>query len=593
MKRALILLAGVCSGTAFAQDSGVPGRSAPEFRIEGNINKPTQLPADPARLKLPDGYRVDIVARDLGNARMLAVGADGAVYVTRRSEADVLLLKDTDGDGRYEVRRVVASRPDMHGIAIDGSTAYLMTAHEIFTAPVLAGGDLGPLTQIVGGLPAAGQHPNRTLGIGPDGMIYASVGSTCNACVETSPFNATMMQISKDGKQRKIHASGLRNTIGFDWNPRNGQLWGMDHGIDWLGDEAQPEELNSIEQGKRYGWPYIYADGRRNPQDVPPNGLTMEDWDRMSERMVAGYTAHAAPMQMAFNRGTGFARDTQGDAFVAMRGSWNRTDPKGYEVVRIRFDANGKPGQIEPFMTGFLTRAPGGEAGWTGRPTGLAFAPDGSMLVTDSENGVLYRVRYEGTDRPAAELAKPVMPAARPPAGPIAMARPETQASGKLKVSSAAFNANGMLAERFSDYHQKVSPPIAWTGAPEGTRSFAILVDDPDAASVKPVAHWVAWNIPATTTNLPEGLPGTPQLASPKTMRQGANQAGSTGWYGPRPPIGDRPHRYHVQVFALDSQLTTLPGATREQLLQDMRGHVLAKGEIIGRYAQPRPPAKP
>lgn len=593
MLRLLVLASGLSATTVMAQDAGVPGRTSPEFRIEGNINKPTQLAPDPAKLRVPDGYRVDVVASDLGNARMLAVAADGTVYVTRRSEADVLMLKDADRDGRYEVRRTVASRPDMHGITLDGSTAYLMTASEIFTAPILADGSFGALTQIVGGLPAAGQHPNRTLAIGPDGMIYASVGSTCNACVETSPFNATMMRISKDGMRRTIHASGLRNTIGFDWNPRDGKLWGMDHGIDWLGDEAQPEELNLIEAGKRYGWPYIYADGRRNPQDVPPNGLTMEDWDRMSQRMVMGYTAHAAPMQMAFNRGTGFARDTQGDAFVAFRGSWNRADPKGYEVVRIRFDGAGRPTVMEPFLTGFLTKAPGGEAGWTGRPTGLAFTPDGSMLVTDSENGMLYRVSYTGSDRPAAALPRPAIPAAAPPAGPIAMERPETGATGRLTVTSPAFRSGAPLALRFSDYGEKASPPLVWSGAPTNTRSFAIIVDDPDAASAKPVVHWVGWNIPASTTSLPEGLPGTPQLAAPKAMRQGANQPGFTGWYGPRPPIGDRPHRYHFQVFALDTELATIPGATREELLRDMAGHVVARGEIVGTYAQARKPEKP
>ena len=129
-------------------------------------------------------------------------------------------------------------------------------------------------------LPDAGQHANRVLAVGPDGKLYLSVGSTCNECNESNPENATLLQMNPDGKSRRIFASGLRNTIGFDWNPRDGKLWGMDQGMDWLGDDDQPEELNRIEQGKRYGWPYIYAapaaaerpDVRRLGPDEPAHG---------------------------------------------------------------------------------------------------------------------------------------------------------------------------------------------------------------------------------------------------------------------------------------------------------------------------------
>ena len=132
----------------------------------------------------------------------------------------------------------------------------------------------------------------------------------------------------------------------------------MDHGIDWLGNDAQREELNRIEQGAGYGWPYIYEDGKQNPQDDPPGGITMEQWDSMSRRPALTYTAHAASMQLAFYRGGMFPAEYQGDAFVAMRGSWNRKPPSGYEIVRIRF-RDGKPEKIEPFVTGFLQQRGG------------------------------------------------------------------------------------------------------------------------------------------------------------------------------------------------------------------------------------------
>ena len=198
---------------------------------------------------------------------------------------------------------------------------YLVGARVAWSAPINPDGTLGELKTLVDDLPDAGQHANRTIAVGPDGRLYVSVGSTCNECNESNPENATLLAMTKEGKSRRIVASGLRNTIGFDWNPRDGKLWGLDQGIDRLGDEEQPEELNQIEPGKRYGWPYIFADGRKNPHQQPINGLTSDDWDRMSQRMVMGYTAHAAAMQLKFASRSAFPVDAQGDAFATFRGS--------------------------------------------------------------------------------------------------------------------------------------------------------------------------------------------------------------------------------------------------------------------------------
>jgi glucose/arabinose dehydrogenase len=225
-------------------------------------------------------------------------------------------------------------------------------------------------------------------------MLYISVGSTCNACDETGPEHATILRAKPDGTARVIYASGLRNTIGFAWHPSTRELWGMDHGIDWLGDDDQPEELNRLAQGKQYGWPYIYADGKHNPQDEPPGDISMEQWARMSEPPVLLYTAHSAPMQMVFYSASQFPAEYRGSAFVAMHGSWNRNPPSGYEVVRIRFEA-GRPVAIEPFLTGFLVDQ-GGSYGAIGRPVGLAVARDGSLLVSDDMNGVIYSVSRDG-----------------------------------------------------------------------------------------------------------------------------------------------------------------------------------------------------
>jgi glucose/arabinose dehydrogenase len=369
-------------------------------QVIGHVLEPAKLPPTEdttARLQVPSGFRVSRFADGLGKPRMLAVSPAGHVYVTRRETGDVLLLHDADGDGRADVRHVVARRPQVHGIALSDSRAYLATVKEVFVADIASDGRFGEPRRIIDDLPDGGQHPNRTLAIGPDGMLYVSVGSTCNACPETNPEHATLLRARPDGRSRTIFASGLRNTIGFGWHPETRELWGMDHGIDWLGDDEQKEELNLLVDGEQYGWPYIYADSRHNPQPEPPGELSMEEWAKMSRPPVLLYTAHSAPMQLAFYGGAQFPPEYRGDAFVAMRGSWNRKPPSGYEVVRIRFE-QGKPVAFEPFATGFLVEQDGGWA-FIGRPTGVAVAADGALLVSDDTNGVVYRIAYGGTGK--------------------------------------------------------------------------------------------------------------------------------------------------------------------------------------------------
>ena len=367
------------------------GQSAQPREIVAHVLKPTEAPApDVGALKVADGFRVRRFADKLGKPRMLALAPGGGLYVTRRDVGDVLLVRDQNGDGMAEAPVVVARRPQMHGIAVAGDQVFLATVKEVFTAPLQANGRFGELKRIIDDLPDGGQHPNRTLALGPDGMLYISVGSTCNACDETGPEHATLLRAKPTGESRTIFASGLRNTIGFGWHPTTGALWGMDHGIDWLGDDDQGEELNEIQQGQQYGWPYIYADSKVNPQDEPPGGIPSEQWARMSKPPVRLYTPHAAPMQMAFARDTLPAAYRDG-AFVAMHGSWNRQPPSGYEVVFIRF-AGGRPVAIEPFLSGFLTNT--GANGWAigGRPVGLVVAPLGELFVSDDQNGVIYAI---------------------------------------------------------------------------------------------------------------------------------------------------------------------------------------------------------
>ena len=571
-----------------AQVKGTVGEAS-DVTIQGSILEPEKLVIqDDAKLtsliKAPDGFKVDVFARDLINPRMLAVSPKGIVYATRRTVGDVIMLKDENGDGKADAAVTVASRPNMHGIAFDGDKVFLITIHDVYTADVNDDGTFGPLTRIINDLPDAGQHANRTIKIGPDGMLYISVGSTCNECQEDNPENATLLRASKDGKTRAIFASGLRNTIGFDWEPTTGALYGIDHGIDWLGDEVQVEEVNRIEQGKKYGWPYVYGMSGINPHINPPEGVTLEDWAKQSTEPVLGYTAHSAPMQVAFYGGDAFPDDYKGDAFIAMRGSWNRRPPSGYEVVRVNFE-NGKPVGFEKFLEGFLLRQENGKYGYLGRLTGITVGKDGSLFVADDSNGVVYKVSYKGAttsqsdDTAAIPNVVPEVPASK-----IAIDLVEPTSANEIAVE-AAFEKDGPIPLQYVADGDNASPAIEWSNAPEGTKSFVLIADDPDAQKPKPCTHWLAYDIPASTTKLREGIPGTPVLQEPKGAKQGANSMGSIGYTGPKPPVGDPAHHYHFQVFALDVETLVLePGAKRDAVLKAMEGHVLAEGEIVGTF---------
>ena len=579
----------------FAQDHPT------SVEVVGHIVRPQRLdrtPQDIQRLDVPNGFSISVFAENLGKPRMLAVADDGSVYVTRREPGDVLVLRDTNGDGRADEMRTAVRRPMLHGIALDGKKVYVVGVTDIFSADVQPDGTFANVVRIVDDLPDGGQHANRTIGIGPDKYLYLSVGSTCNACNETSPESATILRMSPDGKSRTIFASGLRNTIGFDWSPGTGELFGMDNGIDWLGDDEQSEELNHIEQGKQYGWPYVFGQGKLNPQGEPPGEVSAVEWARLSQEPVLMYAAHSAPMQMVFYTSGQFPAEYRGDAFVALHGSWNRRTPSGYEVVRIRFQ-NGTPVKIEPFLTGFLT-SNNGQSGVIGRPVGLAVARDGALLVSDDANGVIYRIASRApvnttssrstapTGRTVGTVGTSGRPSSPAANGELAMARPETRAVATLSVTAHAFPAGQAIPSPYTQYGERFSPALEWNSVPEGTKSFAVLMEDPDARAPKPFVHWLLYNVPATTMRLYESVPAVMRLADPAGALQGRNSRGQIGYVGPRPLAGDPPHHYHFQVFALDTMLPVQPGVDRETLLAAMEGHVVARGEHVGTFQRAR-----
>src|SRR5262245_10864475 len=395
--RPILLAIVACAGLA-ALGAGTPEMLGHSFR-------PVRRDATDERihqLKLPAGFTLDVFARDLGDPRMLAIADDGTAYVSRPDQGDVLALGN--GDGRSDgPRTALSGLENAHGLALAGNRLYVAGVRKVVVADVLADGQLGPWRTIVDNLPSGGQHGRRTIGMGPDGLLYVSVGSSCNACDETDREHATLLRIRIDGIERTVFARGLRNTIGFAWHPVTNELWGMDHGSDWRGDDQPPEELNRITARGDYGWPLCFGNRQPDPFFVSRAITDKEAHCRTTQPPVLTYQAHSAPIAMVFYAGRQFPRDYRNDAFVAMHGSWNRSPATGYKVVRIRFD-HGRPVRFEDFLTGFLIED--GKAHF-GRPAGLAVTRDGALLVSDDTNGVVYRVAYRGDRGSAARAGQP------------------------------------------------------------------------------------------------------------------------------------------------------------------------------------------
>ncbi|MDM0032260.1 PQQ-dependent sugar dehydrogenase [Variovorax sp. J22P271] len=368
-----------------------------------------------ARLQLPPGFKVNVFAKNLQHARWMNVGPNGDIYLSRPKQGDVLLLRDGNGDGVADFQKIVAQNvKNVHGLARRGQQLFMATDKKVLVADIAADGSLSSPRVLVDDLPDGSQHPYRTLAFGADDMLYVTVGSQCNNCVETNPEAATVLRMRPDGSARTVYARGLRNTLGFAFNPVGGQLYGFDHGSDDRGDDIPPEELNAILPNKHYGWPFCWGDRQVDAkQQNDPENSTKADFCPTTEAPVLSYTAHSAPIGLVFYQGRQFPPDYRNSAFVAMRGSWNRGQPSGFKVVRVRFDAGGKPLGIEDFATGWLMATPpaqlmqpgagptaeqmkAGRPAQFGRLSGLAVAADGALLVAEDQNGVIYRITYPG-----------------------------------------------------------------------------------------------------------------------------------------------------------------------------------------------------
>ncbi|MBE9586662.1 PQQ-dependent sugar dehydrogenase [Mucilaginibacter sp. JRF] len=340
-------------------------------------------------LKVPEGWEVKVAASGLGRPRMLYTGPKGQLYITRRDGGDVLMLTDNDGDQKFdELKTVLYDFKGVHGIAMKEGFMYLCNNQQLRRYPVKADGTLGAMELLIDDLPNGGQHPNRTIAFGPDGMLYISVGTLCNDCKESDKEAATMLQVDPKTWKRSIFASGLRNTIGFDFHPTTGELWGIDNGGDGKGSDWPPEEVNHIIKGGNYGFPFAYGKREVDQSREDPAGDIKESVVKTTQPSTLELTAHMAPIAFQFFKDqSNIPLGYKGDGLVAWHGSWNAKKAVGFKVQRIRFQ-NGIAVGVEDFLTGFLK----GNNRF-GRPAGITITPAGVVYISDDGNGVIYAVK--------------------------------------------------------------------------------------------------------------------------------------------------------------------------------------------------------
>jgi glucose/arabinose dehydrogenase len=353
------------------------------------------------RYQVPEGFILELYDADMPGARFMRVTPAGDLLVSRPHAGDIILLRaDADGDGRPDGRDTLLSglrRP--LGLDIHGDWLYVAESNRIVRIPFDSdsGAVSGAPQVVVPGLTDNGNHWSKTLRVGPDGRLYLAQGSTCNICEEDDTRRATMMRFELDGSDGEIIATGLRNSVGFDWAPWSGRLYATENGRDLLGDDIPPCELNLIEPGRFYGWPYFYGDNIPDPN----MGRDPRAGERDPTAPVHGFRAHNAPLGLTFLRSDDLPPGYRRSALAALRGSWNRSSPDGYKVVSLHWTDHGI--DERDFLSGFHR-----DGSISGRPVDVAEGPDGAIYVSDDYAGAIYRVRHGAHSEGQAPVVAPV-----------------------------------------------------------------------------------------------------------------------------------------------------------------------------------------
>jgi glucose/arabinose dehydrogenase len=340
-------------------------------------------------IKMPQGFSISVYA-EVENARSMAISPSGTIFVGNRNEDKVYAIKDTNGDFKADKKWVIASGLNMpNGVAFKDGNLFVAEVSRIHKfSNIEARLDAPGKSEIIyDKFPKETHHGWKYIAFGPDGKLYVPIGAPCNICEPKEPIYASIHRMNADGTGLELFASGIRNTVGFTWHPDTKDIWFTDNGRDMLGDDVPPCELNSApKKGMHFGYPYCH-------------GGTIKDPEFGSQRSCDEFTkpmqnlgAHVAPLGLKFYTGSMFPAEYKNQIILAEHGSWNRKNKSGYKLSLLKLE-KGKVLSYEPFATGWLNEAT--QKVW-GRPVDVLQLPDGSMLVSDDQAGVIYRITFRG-----------------------------------------------------------------------------------------------------------------------------------------------------------------------------------------------------
>lgn len=368
------------------------------FFLSDIFSKNSDIDTFLEKIVLPDGFKIEIYASDVENARSMTLSPSGTIFVGNRKSDNVFALIDENKDGKVDKKYLITDKlKNMpNGVAFHEGDLYVAEVNKIWVFKDIEN-KLELIDQngfypedpilITDDFPSDKHHGWKYIAIGPDNKLYVPVGAPCNICESRDEIYSTITRMDLDGSNREIYARGVRNTVGFTWNKETGEMWFTDNGRDMLGDNYPPCELNKVTKpDQHYGYPYCHGGDISDPEFG--SKYACEDFIKPMQNLGP----HVAPLGLKFYDGDMFPEEYKGDIFIAEHGSWNRTKKIGYRITRVKIKDNKSVG-YEPFISGWLEKDI--NDAW-GRPVDVVILEDGSMLISDDYANVIYRVTYSG-----------------------------------------------------------------------------------------------------------------------------------------------------------------------------------------------------
>jgi|TARA_B110000116_G_scaffold90111_1_gene78308 glucose/arabinose dehydrogenase len=330
-------------------------------------------------IKLPDGFHISVLTSETPGARSMALG-NNTLFVSTRREGKIYAV--TNYLDQPKVTVIVDNLYMPNGIAFKNGDLYVAEIHRLLKFENIESNiDDAKYTIISDEFPTDQHHGWRYITFGPDEKLYIPIGSPCNYCDE--PDYGVITRVNKDGSNKTIVARGMRNTVGITFHPKTNELWFTDNGRDMLGDDIPPGELNRVSyNGQHFGFPFCHGKNIKDP--ILGNLGSCEE----STGPVQELDAHVAPLGLKFYTGSQFPNEYKNQIFIPEHGSWNRTKKSGYRITVVKLDGNNAI-SYETFADGWMK-----DETTMGRPVDIAITNDGSMLVSDDHNGVIYRITY-------------------------------------------------------------------------------------------------------------------------------------------------------------------------------------------------------